>query len=87
MIGQLPPDTEESKLLRAMLYMYVTDADAVYRKAIQAGAKSVLEPVDQFYGDRSGAVEDPAGNQWWISTRKEDLSSEELIKRASQRER
>ena len=68
-----------------MLYMYVEDADAVYHKAIQAGGKSVMEPVDQFYGDRSGAVNDPAGNQWWIATRKEDVSSEELMRRASGR--
>jgi uncharacterized glyoxalase superfamily protein PhnB len=84
MIGQVPKDSDH-KLMPAMLYMYVGDADAVYRKAMQAGAKSVMEPTDQFYGDRSGAVEDPSGNQWWIATRKEDLSSEELLKRASQR--
>ena len=85
MIGQLPPS--EQKLMPAMLYMYVADADAVYRKAILAGGKSVMEPVDQFYGDRSGAVEDPAGNQWWIATRKEDVSSEELMRRAAQRKK
>ena len=85
MIGQVPPDQADDTLLRAMLYMYVEDADAVYRKAIQAGGKSVMEPVDQFYGDRSGAVNDPAGNQWWIATRKEDVSSEELMRRASGR--
>jgi PhnB protein len=73
------------KLMPAMLYLYVQDCDALYKKAIQAGGKSVMEPTDQFYGDRSGAIEDPAGNQWWIATRKEDLSSEELMKRASQR--
>ena len=39
----------------AMLYMYVEDVDAVYNKAIQAGAKSITEPADQFWGDRSGA--------------------------------
>jgi uncharacterized glyoxalase superfamily protein PhnB len=73
------------KLMPAMLHLYVQDCDAVYKKAIQAGGKSVMEPTDQFYGDRSGAVDDPAGNQWWIATRKEDLSNEELMKRASQR--
>ena len=83
MIGQA--GDEQYKLMHAMLYMYVKDADAVYKKAVQAGGKSVMEPVDQFYGDRSGAVEDPAGNQWWIATRKEDVSSEELLRRASQR--
>jgi PhnB protein len=84
MIGYNPPGSNYP-LMPAMLYMYVNDADAAYRKAIQAGGKSVMEPMDQFYGDRSGAVEDPAGNQWWMATRKEDLTSEELMKRASQR--
>jgi PhnB protein len=84
MIGQAPKD-EGHKLMPAMLYMYVNDADAVYKRAIQAGAKSIMEPVDQFYGDRSGTVEDQAGNQWWIATHKEDMSSEELIRRAARR--
>jgi PhnB protein len=51
-----------------MIYMYVPDCDAVYERALQAGAKSILRPVDQPYGDRQGAVEDPWGNQWYIST-------------------
>ena len=84
MLGHVPPDSNYP-LMPAMLYMYVKDADAAYRKAMQAGGKSVIEPIDQFYGDRSGAVEDPAGNQWWLATRKEDLTGEELMKRASQR--
>ena len=85
MIGHVPPDTPEQKLMPAMLYMYVNDVDAAYKKAIEAGGKSVMEPVDQFYGDRSGALNDPAGNQWWIATRKEDVSAEELMRRASER--
>ncbi|HYR85208.1 MAG TPA: VOC family protein [Terriglobia bacterium] len=85
MIGQVPKDTEENKLLRAMLYLYVNDVDAVFKKAVQAGGKSIMEPIDQFYGDRSGAVEDSAGNQWWIATHKEDVSEEEMLNRASQR--
>lgn len=84
MIGQTSDDPDY-KLLPGMLYLYVNDADAVYKQAMQAGAKSVMEPIDQFYGDRSGAVEDTAGNQWWIATRKEDVSAEELMRRASQR--
>lgn len=66
----------------AMLYMYVPNCDAVYKKAIKAGAKSVMPPTDQFYGDRSGGVKDKAGNQWWIATRKEKVSKTELKKRA-----
>ncbi|HXG41974.1 MAG TPA: VOC family protein [Dehalococcoidia bacterium] len=66
-----------------MLYLYVEDADAVYRQALQAGASSLAEPQDQLYGDRAGAVEDPVGNRWWIATHIEDVSPEELARRMS----
>jgi PhnB protein len=56
-----------------MLHLYMEDVDAVYQRAIQAGAKSVREPADQPYGDRSGGVEDAFGNQWWISTHIKDV--------------
>lgn len=79
MMGERPADHEASP---AMLYMYVENADEVYRRAVEAGGKSIMEPVTQFYGDRSGAVEDPSGNQWWIATHVEDMSDEELIERA-----
>jgi uncharacterized glyoxalase superfamily protein PhnB len=64
------------------MYLYVTDTDAVYKRAVQAGATSVMEPADQFYGDRNAGVKDPAGNLWWIATHKKDVSQEELRKRA-----
>lgn len=64
------------------LYLYVPDADAVYKRALQAGATSTMELADQFWGDRMGAVKDPAGNQWMIGTHKVDVSPEELRKRA-----
>jgi uncharacterized glyoxalase superfamily protein PhnB len=64
------------------LYHYVTDADAIFKKAIAAGAKPMVEITDQFYGDRSGCVKDPDGHQWWIATHKEDVSQSELVKRA-----
>jgi uncharacterized glyoxalase superfamily protein PhnB len=51
-----------------MFYLYVPDVDAVYRRALEAGATSISEPADQPYGDRSGGVEDPAGNKWYIAT-------------------
>lgn len=68
----------------SMLYVYVKDADAVYKKAIEAGAESVTEPKDQFYGDRSGGVRDKSGNQWWMATHIEDVSPEELKKRSEE---
>jgi len=63
------------------LHLYVEDVDAVYQRAIQAGATSVREPSDQFYGDRSGGVIDPCGNYWGIATHIEDVSPEEMAKR------
>ena len=53
-----------------MLYVYVEDTDETYKRAIDAGAKSIMEPNDKFYGDRNAAVEDSCGNQWWIATHK-----------------
>jgi PhnB protein len=61
------------------LYLYVEDIDAVYKKALAAGGASVREPITEFYGDRSAALLDAWGNKWWIATRVEDISEEELI--------
>ena len=72
----------KSGSMPAVLYLYVPDCDAVYRRALQAGGTSISEPADQFYGDRHGGIMDPSGNQWWVATRKEDVSSEEMMKRA-----
>jgi uncharacterized glyoxalase superfamily protein PhnB len=73
---------EGGKHFPGMLYLYLDEVDAVYQRAIQAGAKSVREPANQFYGDRVGGVEDAFGNQWWISTHIEDVTSEERERRA-----
>jgi PhnB protein len=63
------------------ILLYVDDADAVFNKAVAQGAK-VLKPMqDQFYGDRSGFVQDPFGHLWGIATHKEDVSPEEMTKR------
>ena len=72
---------EWQKPLTAALYLYVPDCDKLYRSAIAAGAKSLQEPADMFYGDRHGGVIDPWGNQWWIATHKEDVSPEEIERR------
>ncbi|MEX0978519.1 MAG: VOC family protein [Pirellulales bacterium] len=65
------------------LMLYVDDVDAMAKQALAAGAK-VMRPVqDQFYGDRSGTFEDPFGHVWTIATHKEDLSPEEIDKRAA----
>src|SRR5687767_12714555 len=64
MLSDLPTDGEATK---AMLNVYVEDCDAVYKKAVAAGAETVREPEDQFYGDRTAGVKDKWGNQFYIS--------------------
>ena len=65
------------------IHLYVEDVDKVVKQAVAVGAK-ILRPVaDQFYGDRVGSLEDPFGHVWHVSTHKEDLSPEELKKRAA----
>ncbi len=87
LVADAPKDLTGRKLMPTMLYMYIDDVDAVYQRAMQAGGKSIREPENQFYGDRVGGIEDMAGNQWWIASHTEEMSQEELLKRASQRER
>jgi uncharacterized glyoxalase superfamily protein PhnB len=50
------------------IHLYVPDVDEAYRRAMEAGATSLFEPADQPYGERSGAVQDPTGNRWYIAT-------------------
>jgi len=66
----------------ANLHMYVDDVDAMYRRAMAAGGVSVREPSTTFYGDRSAGVKDPGGNSWWLACHVEDVSTEEIIRRA-----
>lgn len=66
------------------IYLYGEDADAVFKKAIEAGGESIMPVANQFYGDRHGGVRDPAGNLWWISTRVEDVSEEDMKRRAEE---
>lgn len=68
----------------AGMYIYVEDTDKTYQKALTAGATSTMPPADQFCGDRSARVKDMCGNQWWIATCKENLTPEELAKRAEE---
>ncbi len=62
-------------------YLYVPDTDATYRAALDAGGESVMEPADQFWGDRAAAIKDPAGNTWFVATHVEDVDAEELARR------
>ena len=64
MVSEVGPRAQTS----SALYLYVDDADATYERALKAGATSVEEPENQFYGDRRAMVTDPAGNDWQIAT-------------------
>jgi uncharacterized glyoxalase superfamily protein PhnB len=76
--------TAEYPAMPALLYVYVDEeVDVVYQRALLAGATSVREPADQFYGDRSATVRDAAGNLWSIANHVEDVSPEELERRAA----
>ncbi len=66
----------------ASLYLYVEDADAVYNKALEAGATSFMEPADMFWGDRFSSVKDKWGITWSIASHVEDVPPEELEQRA-----
>lgn len=67
-----------------IMSVYVEDADAVFDRAIEAGAKEIRPLENQFYGDRSGQFEDPFGHRWSVATHVEDVSPEEMQKRAAQ---
>jgi PhnB protein len=63
------------------LQVYVPHTDAAYHRALKAGAKSLVEPADQFYGDRTASVRDDCGNNWYIATQTQVVSREEVDRR------
>ena len=67
---------------KAGIHLYLPDVDAVYQRALRAGAESVQAPTNQFYGDRSATVRDRAGNWWCIATHIENLTDDEMRQRA-----
>lgn len=67
-----------------MLNVYVPDVDAVFAQALGAGATQLREVTDQFYGDRSGQLEDPFGHRWNVATHIEDVEPDEMMRRAQQ---
>lgn len=79
--------TESNTPYTGMMYVYVENVDETYKKALDAGAQSVMEPVDMYYGDRNGGVIDTTGITWWIATRFEEVTPEELQKRAAENRR
>jgi PhnB protein len=65
------------------IMLYVEDVDAVVSRAVGAGAQLFKPVADQFYGDRSGSITDPFGHKWTIATHREDVSPEEMKRRAA----
>lgn len=64
------------------ILLYLEDVDGVFERAVKAGAKAQRPVMDQFYGDRSGTLEDPFGHVWTIATHVEDVEPEEMKRRA-----
>ena len=64
------------------LFVYVDDVDAVFKRAVDAGAQVRMPLADMFWGDRFGRVVDPFGHEWGLATHKEDLTPKEIAKRA-----
>ncbi len=79
--------TEHYGPVQSMLHVYVDDVDKVYKQALNAKGQSIREPKNEFYGDRSAGIKDPWDNQWWIATRVEDVSEEEMKRRAEKFQR
>jgi PhnB protein len=67
------------------LMLYVSDVDAVVKRAVDAGATLTMEVADQFYGDRCGGVTDPFGHKWSIATHIEDVPHDEIARRAARK--
>jgi PhnB protein len=62
--------------------VYTEDCDATFHRAVAAGATAVMPPADMFWGDRYARFSDPFGHQWGVATHKEDLTAEEITRRA-----
>jgi PhnB protein len=66
------------------IHVYVEDADAAFERAVQGGAKPLQAVEDRFYGDRSGQFEDPYGHRWNVASHVEDISEQEMQRRAAE---
>jgi PhnB protein len=77
--GHVSPKTLGGSTVK--LHMYVENVDSFFERATAAGAKVLMPPADQFYGDRSGRLEDPSGHVWLVSTHVEDVSPAEMQNR------
>ncbi|HEY8478162.1 MAG TPA: VOC family protein [Chloroflexota bacterium] len=88
MLGEEIPDGSSGRAPQSLggtpvsLHLYVEDADAVFQRAVEAGATVTMPLTDVFWGDRYGKVTDPFGHVWAIGTHKEDVGEEEMRRRA-----
>ena len=64
-------------------FVYVLDVDSAFKRAVEAGAKVSMPPIDMFWGDRFGKLTDPFGHEWGLATHTEDLTPEEISQRAA----
>ena len=80
-MGYVGPQT--LKGTSCSILLYVEDSDALFDRAVAAGGNAIEAMQDKFYGDRSGTVVDPFGHRWTISTHKEDMTVEEMQRRAA----
>ena len=78
-----PSRPTPARFRAASLFLYVTDVDATFKQAVDAGAKATMPMMDMFWGDRYGNVVDPFGHHWGIATHKEDVTTEEIESRAA----
>ena len=82
MMGSAMPPRSPAR--KACLSVYVKDCDATYKAALSAGAQSMQDPADQFYGDRNARFEAPFGNEWAVMTHIKDVSEKEMKKAMAQ---
>jgi uncharacterized glyoxalase superfamily protein PhnB len=66
------------------IHLYVEDADALFARAVEAGARPLMPPADMFWGDRYGQVEDPFGHRWSIATHKRDMTPQQMTQEMEQ---
>ena len=84
---EMSPDTKSPQTaggVTGTTFLYVPDVDAVFKRALDAGAKVNMPVTDMFWGDRFGKIVDPFGHHWGIATHKEDVSPEEMKKRQAE---
>lgn len=87
---EISPETKSPQsagCVTGTIFLYVPDVDALFKRAVDAGARVVMPVADMFWGDRFGKIADPFGHHWGIATHKEDLAPQEVQKRQAEWEK